>query len=149
MFEYPLIWVQHSSKNDSNWLSTANCVWDGPQWLNSKQCLKSDYYLEFEHLFKVTLKIPDASQVDVLDDLHLLKGYCEGMTATGNLASASTSSNPETKAGISTLEGSGVPYKVTSHKMPDGTTENYQAITCLELHVKQSFEVLEYYPLQA
>ncbi len=75
MFRHPLIWIQPSNRIDSTWLSTADCVWDGPQWLKSKQCLKLEVYLELEHLFKVSLRTPDASQTDVVNDLLMLKSH--------------------------------------------------------------------------
>ena len=75
MFRHPVIWIQPWNRIDSTWLSTADCVWDGPQWLKSKQCLKLEAYLELEPLFKVSLKIPDASQTDVVNDLLMLKSH--------------------------------------------------------------------------
>ena len=75
MFRNPVIWIQPSDSIDSSWVSTAECVWEGPQWLESKQCLEVEFYLEFEYLFKMALKIPDASQTDVVNDLLLLKSH--------------------------------------------------------------------------
>ncbi len=75
MFKRPLIWIQPPNKIDSTWLSTADCVWNGPQWLKSKQCLKLEFYLELKQLFKVSLRIPDASQRDVVNDLDMLKSH--------------------------------------------------------------------------
>lgn len=42
----------------------------------SKQCLKLEGYLELEPLFKISLKTPDASQKDVVNDLLMLKSHC-------------------------------------------------------------------------
>ncbi|KAL8736556.1 MAG: hypothetical protein Q9181_002384 [Wetmoreana brouardii] len=75
-FRHRVIWIQPSNRSYSTWLSTADCVWDGPQWLESKRCLKLEPYLELEHLFKVSLKTPDASQIDVVNDLLMLKSDC-------------------------------------------------------------------------
>ena len=135
MFKHPVIWIQPSDRIDSIWASTAECVWDGPQWLKSKQCLKLDSYLELEPLFKVSLRIPDASQADVLDDLLMLKSH-----------TANTPPNTGFKFGTSKLGTAGAPYQVTSIKLPDGTTtENFQSINFMNAYKEQSFEVREYH----
>ena len=90
MFQRPIIWIQPSNRIDSAWASIAECVWDGPQWLKSKQCLKLDGYLELEPLFKVFLRIPDASQADVLGDLLMLKSRMEEKTASKSQSTANT-----------------------------------------------------------
>ena len=66
---------------DCSWLSTADCVWDGSQWLKSKQRLKLEVYLELEPLSKVVLRTPNASQEDVVNDLLMLKRYAGDMNA--------------------------------------------------------------------
>ena len=111
---HPLIWIQPSNMTKSTWLSTADCVWDGPQWLKSKQCLKLKENIEFEHLFKVSLGIPDASQIHVLDDLDILKSY-----------------------------GGETPYEVTSleEAVNSNSKTNGQSITFMKEFNTQSFEV--------
>ena len=118
---HPLIWIQPSNRVKSTWLSTADCVWDGPQWLKSKQCLKLKENIEFEHLFKVSLGIPDASQIHVLDDLDILKSY-SGET----------------------------PYQVTSFEeaVSSNSKINYQSITFRKEFETQSFEVKCYWRQQ-
>ena len=111
---HPLIWILPSNRIKSTWLSTADCVWDGPQWLKSKQCLKLKENIEFEHLFKVSLGIPDASQKHILDDLDMLKSY-----------------------------GGETPYQVTSFKeaISSNSIVNGQSITFMKEFKTQSFEV--------
>jgi hypothetical protein len=134
MFRHPIIWIQPSNRNHSTWLSTADCVWDGPQWLKSKQCLKLELYLELEleHLFKVSLRIPDASQIDVLNDLLMLKSH------SGDKSALRSQSTVYTQPNIGTA---GAPYQVTSVEEASGITENYQSITFMEAYEMQSFEV--------
>lgn len=132
MFEQPLIWIQPSNRIDSTWLSTADCVWDGPQWLKSKQCLKLEVYLELEHLFKVSLRIPDASQDDVVNDLLMLKSHSGDRNALRSQSTAYTQPN------IGTARA---PYQVTSGEEAFDTTQYFQSITFMETYKKQSFEV--------
>ncbi len=127
-----MIWIQPSIRIDATWLSTADCVWDGPQWLKSKQCLKLDVYLELEHLFKVSLRTPDASQLDVVNDLLMLKNHSVDMNTSRSQSTAYTKPNITTTS---------APYQVTSVKEAPGTTENFQSITSMEAYGKQSFEV--------
>jgi len=135
MFKQPVIWIQPSNRIDSTWLSTADCVWDGPQWLKSKQCLKLEVYLELEHLFKVSLRIPDASQIDVVNDLLMLKSH------GGDKNALRSQSTTYTQPNIGTA---GAPYRVNSVVEAFGTTANFQSITSMEAYEKQSFEVKEY-----
>ena len=123
-----MIWIPPSNRIDSAWLSTADCVWDGPQWLKSKQCLKLDIYLELEHLFKVSLRTPNASQIDVVNDLLLLKSHTEDKNVLRSQSTACTQS----KIGTASM-----PYQVTFL----GTTEIFQHITVTERNQEQSFEV--------
>lgn len=145
MFKHPVIWIQPSNRIDSTWVSTAECVWDGPQWLKSKQCLKLDGYLELEPLFKVSLRIPDASQADVLDDLLMLKGHMEDKNASRSQSTSNTSPNAGFKFGTSIWGTAGAPYQVTSIELPGGTTDNFQSITSMYAYQKRSFEVREYH----
>ncbi|KAL8701070.1 MAG: hypothetical protein Q9201_005112 [Fulgogasparrea decipioides] len=132
-FRHPVIWIQPSNSIDSTWLSTADCVWDGPQWLESKQCLKLDAYLELEHLFKVSLKTPDASQMDIVNDLVMLKSHCGEKNALRSRDTGHTQKNVGT---------AGPSYQVTSIKEARNTTSTFQSITFMELYEKQSFEEL-------
>ena len=135
MFEHPLIWIQPSNRIDSTWLSTADCVWNGPQWLKSKQCLKLEVYLELEDLFKMVLRIPDASQKDVVNDLFMLKSHSEDQNASRRQSTAYTQPSFGT---------AGASYQVTSVKEGFGTTENSKSITCMKAYEKNSFEVNGY-----
>ena len=134
MFRNPVIWIQRSNRNDSSWLSTADCVWDGPQWLKSKQCLKLEVYLELEPLFKVYLRIPDASQVDVVNDLLILKSNSGGKSAMRSQYAADTQRD---------IEIAGAPYQVTSVEEHTGSTVRLQSITAMKAYNKHSFEVKE------
>ena len=84
MFKQPLIWIPPGRRIGPSWRSIVDCVWDGPCWLKSKQCLKAEFYLELEHLFKLSLKLTDASQADVLEDLVILKSYSEQLNTSKN-----------------------------------------------------------------
>lgn len=77
MFKQPFIWMQSSSAMEAGWVSTAECVWDGPPWLKSKQRLKPENYAELEIFFKVALQIPDASNTDIASDLIMLKSQTD------------------------------------------------------------------------
>lgn len=134
MFKDALIWIQPSNRIDSTWLSTADCVWNGPQWLKSKQCLKLEVYLELEHLFKVSLRTPDATQVDVVNDLLMLKSHSEDKNAWRSQSTAYTQPNIGT---------AGASYQVTSIK-DDVDNGNFQSITFMKAYQKHSFEVNEY-----
>lgn len=135
MFRQPVIWIQSSNRIGSTWLSTADCVWDGPKWLKSKQCLKLEVYLELEHLFKVFLRIPDASQMDVVNDLLILKSHSGDKNAFRSPSTAYTQPNIGT---------AGVPYQVTSVQNDASRfTEDFKSITSMEAYQKQSFEVKE------
>ena len=127
-----MIWVQTSDRIDSTWLSTADCVWDGPQWLKSKQCLKLEVYLELEHLFKVSLRIPDASQIDVVNDLLVLKSNTREKNALRSQSTAYTQPNIGT---------AGAPYQVTLLEEAIGSTVSFQGISFMKAYEKQSFEV--------
>ena len=129
-----MVWIQPSNRIDSSWLSTADCVWDGPQWLKSKQRLKVEVYLELEPLFKVFLKIPNASQVDVVYDLLMLKSHC------GDKNAVRSQSPAETQRKIGTAL---VPYQVTSVGAPSSSTDEFQSITAMKVYKQQSFEVME------
>ncbi|KAL8716310.1 MAG: hypothetical protein Q9220_000215 [cf. Caloplaca sp. 1 TL-2023] len=131
-FKRPVIWMQSTNRVDSTWLSTAECVWNGPQWLMSKQCLKQDLYLALEHLFKVSLELRDASQVDILTDLQILKAR---NWDKGPLDHHETTSAPR-NTGID-----GPKYQVTiSNSYVD--VDHLQSITCMDVYKSQSFEEL-------
>ena len=136
IFEHPVIWIQPSNRNDYFWLSTAECVWDGPQWLKSKQCLKLGVYLELEPLFKVSLRIPDASQVDVINDLLMLKSHSGDKKFTRSQSTVDIQRN---------IESAGAPYRVTSIKEGTGSSVDLQSITAMEAYNEHSFEVKECY----
>ena len=125
-----MIWIQPSNSLESSWISPAECVWDGPQWLKSKQCLKLGAYLELEPLFKVSLNIPDASQVDVISDLLMLKSDYISKSAVR-------------------IETAGAPYGVTSVVQLGDPIERFQSITAMKEHKQHSFEVSEYCRLLA
>ncbi len=129
MFRQSFIWIQPSNTIDSFWLSTADCIWDGPQWLKSKQCLKREIYLELEPLFKLSLRLPNASQADVINDLLMLKGLGGDKNALRRQAPA------HTQPDIGTARA---PYQVT-YSHDHGV--NYQSITFMEAYEKHSFEV--------
>lgn len=132
MFRHSVIWRQPSNGIDSSWLSTADCIWDGPQWLKSKQCLKLEIYLEPEPLFKLSLRIPNASQVDVVNDLLMLKSLGGDKNPFRSQATAYTQPNIGT---------AGAPYQVTSNS--PNPTEKIQSITSMKAYEKHSFEVKE------
>ena len=132
MFRHSIIWIPQSDRIDSTWLSTADCVWDGPQWLKSKQCLKLEVYLELEHLFKVSLRTPDASRIDIINDLLMLKSHSGDKTALRSQSTAYTQPNIKT---------AGMPFQVALIKDPFGTIENFHSITSMQAYQKQSFEV--------
>ena len=131
MFRHSVIWIHPSNRIDSSWLSTADCVWDGPQWLKSKQCLKLEVYVELEPLFKVSLKIPDAYQVDVVNDLLMLKSHGEDKNAVRSQPVADTQRN------IGTARA---PYQVSVDSSPV-PCEFFQSITVMKAYEKYSFEV--------
>ena len=134
MFRHSVIWIQPSNRIDSFWLSDADCVWDGPQWLKSKQCLKLEFYLELEPLFKTFLRIPDASQVDVVNDLLMLKSLGGDTNAVRSHSAVETQRN---------IRAALVPYQVTSVGDPSGLTQEFQSITAMEVYKQHSFEVKE------
>lgn len=132
MFRHSVIWIPPSNRVDSSWLSAADCVWDGPQWLKSKQCLKLEVYLELEPLFKLFLMIPDASQVDVINDLLTLKSHGGDKNAIRSQSAADTQGK---------IGSAMAPYQVTCWPSPN---EEFQSITAIEIYIKHSFEVKEH-----
>lgn len=141
MFKNPLIWIPPSNKSGSKWVSSTDCVWNGPQWLKSKQCLKLGCYDELEHLFKVSLKISDANQLDVLDDLQMLKSHSENVHASKSQSTVTDSSDTSSSSGNK-------PFEVTVEKQPF-ETNHFQSITLMEAYRSQSFEVIEYHHSQS
>ena len=131
-FESSFIWVEFSNMHKSTWLTTADCVWDGPQWLKSKQCLKSKAYLELEHLFKLVLELPDASQEDVVEDLLMLKNYNRDPITFRVQSTTDTQSS---------YEAPSAPYLVCREHNVHNLSEHYQNITVVDIYQKQSFEV--------
>ena len=67
------------------WATAKQCVWEGPDWLRSKQRLNIAPYRGLEALFKSILNIPNASLSDVLRDLSMMKEE-----KRGNIAEAVT-----------------------------------------------------------
>ena len=125
------IWIPNSIRKNSTWLSAKDCVWDGPQWLVSRQTLKIETYLEFELFFKLTLQIPDVSQQDVIRDLMLLKRCCtDDITHSDNGTSETQSDNDDTES----------PFEVTTSKDVD-VTDQMQSITAMKKYRAVSFEV--------
>lgn len=131
MFRNPLIWIHPSNRIDSSWLSTADCVWEGPQWLKSKQCLKLEVYLELEPLFKVFLKTPDAAQVDVVNDLRMLKSHGGDKNAVRSQPAADTQQNIGTTRAL---------YQASVDDS-SGPNVKLQSITAMKAYKKYSFEV--------
>ena len=86
VFRERLVWVPPSNKIQASWLSSTDCVWDGPPWLKSQQRLKSEAYSGLGHLFKVSLGIPDASHAAILDDLLMLKNQSGPTNAKNDTA---------------------------------------------------------------
>ena len=132
MFEQSLIWVPPPARIDAAWLPPTDCVWDGPEWLQSKQRLKVEPYLDLEHLIKVSLKIPDAAQLDVINDLLLLKSQSENKEG---LACQYTAGYQPNNA------KSSPPFQITSIKETSSNVENFQSITFMKEYKDQSFEV--------
>ena len=132
MFRQPVIWIPRANRIDSTWVSTIDCVWDGPQWLKSKQCLKFELYIELEHLFKLSLRVPDASQIDIIDDLLMLKSHSGDQNALRSEYTAYTQLNTGTAS---------APYQVTSVE-DSACAGDFQSITAMEAYKKQSFEVM-------
>ena len=80
----------------------------------------------------MSLRIPDASQIDVVNDLLMLKSHSGDKNALRSQSTAYTQPNIGT---------AGAPYQVTSVEEAFGTTGNFQSITFMEAYKKQSFEV--------
>jgi len=80
----------------------------------------------------VSLRIPDASQIDVLNDLLMLKSHSGDKNALRSQSTAYTQPNIGT---------AGAPYQVTSVEEASGITDNFQSITFMEAYKLQSFEV--------
>ena len=83
----------------------------------------------------MALKIPDASQIDVVNDLLMLKSHSEGKNPLRSQSTAYAQPN---------IGRSGAPYQVTSVEDPGWSTSitaNFQSITFMEAYKNQSFEV--------
>jgi len=83
----------------------------------------------------LSLKTPDASQIDVVNDLLMLKSH------SGDKNASRSHSTAYTKPNIGTVSE---PYQVTSIEEAFGTTGKIHSITSMEAYAKQSFEVKEY-----
>ena len=83
----------------------------------------------------MSLRTPDASQIDVVNDLLILKSH------SGEKNALTSQSTAYTQRKIGTA---GAPYQVTSVEGAFGITGNFQSITSMEACEKQSFEVKEY-----
>ena len=132
------IWIPPSNRIDSEWLTKNDCVWEGPDWLKSKQCLRICGYLKFEPLFKSALQIPDASERNVIDDLLILKMHTENQKLLRN---QSINQDLVTTVNDRSSWGTAVtPYRVTTEKQ-GGSTQNYQSIAFMREYEGRSFEV--------
>ena len=80
----------------------------------------------------MSLRTPDASQIDIINDLLMLKSISGDKNALRSQSTAYTQRNFGTAS---------APYQVTSVEEGFGTTENFQSITFMEAYGKQSFEV--------
>ena len=80
----------------------------------------------------MSLRIPDASQIDVLNDLLMLKSHSGDKNALRSQSTAYTQPNIGT---------AGATYQVTSVEEASGITDNFQSITFMEAYKLQSFEV--------
>ncbi|KAL8947441.1 MAG: hypothetical protein Q9222_006278 [Ikaeria aurantiellina] len=134
-FRRSVIWRPSSDCVESTWLSSADCVWNGPQWLKSKQYLKQDFYRPFEHFFKVSLEIPDASQFDILTDLQMLKCDSGGKNPFDD---------PETTSTRPSTGVVGPQYQVTTENESAAGRQfsHFQSITFMNAYKNQSFEEL-------
>ena len=80
----------------------------------------------------MSLKIADASQIDVVNDLLMLKSHSGDKNALRSQPTAYTQSNNDT---------AGKPYQATLVRgFFFGTGGCFQTITSIEAHKKQSFE---------
>ena len=73
--------------------SLRDCVWDGPQWLKLKQCFKIEFHFELEPLFKKFLKVSDAADVDIVNDLYMLKNHYREPNVMNSQSAAETQQN--------------------------------------------------------
>ena len=80
----------------------------------------------------MSLRTPDASQIDVINDLLMLKSYSREKNALESQSTAYTQTNYGT---------AGAPYQATSVEETSGTTVDFQSITFMEAYQKESFEV--------
>ena len=138
-----MIWTEPSHRNSAFWVSAAECVWDGPPWLKSKQRLKFGSYLELEPLFKTSLKIQDASQADVLKDLLLLKSNAGNELARGTQFTKRDIESVKLESSRIQIGTIGAPYQDTAIRLGNGETEICKSITIMAAYQKQSFEVRE------
>ena len=62
------------SQSSCKLVSIDQCVWDGDEWLEVKTCLsKIDRYNGLEHLFRMILKIRNATWQDSIEELHSIR----------------------------------------------------------------------------
>ena len=80
----------------------------------------------------MSLRIPDASQVDVVNDLLMLKSHGGDKDAERSQSAANTQRN----SGFA-----GARFQVTSVEHPSGLIENLQSITAMKAYKEHSFEV--------
>ncbi|MCJ1398278.1 hypothetical protein MMC11_001475, partial [Xylographa trunciseda] len=76
-----LLYIPAEGGKDAGWVKFNDCVWDGPEWLQSKRRLNIAQYHGLEALLTTILKVPNASQSDVLSDLSKMKEENRGNTA--------------------------------------------------------------------
>ena|ERR1700712_1324682 len=69
-----MIYIPSSAEYDAGWVSSDVCVWTAPEWLEAKTRLDGVLkFTEYEHLFRIILKIGDANWRDYLSDLKMVK----------------------------------------------------------------------------
>ena len=78
------------------------------------------------------LRTPDASQVDVVNDLLMLKSHGGDKNAMRSQSAAETNCNIGTAV---------TPYQVTSVESNSGLTDRLQSITAMKAYRTRSFEV--------
>ncbi|CZR61946.1 uncharacterized protein PAC_11843 [Phialocephala subalpina] len=68
------IYIPPSPARPAEWVDSEACVWTGPEWLETKRRLNGVLrFAEREHLFRMTLRIGDATWRHYLDDLQKMK----------------------------------------------------------------------------
>ena len=94
--------------------------------------MKADVYLKLEHLFKVSLAVPDASLKDVINDLLLLKNHSEAKNDSENQSPTQPLPNVGTY---------GVPFQYVLAEETSDPSARFHSISCTKDHKHKSFEV--------